>query len=211
MKLTGHSLSCKRGESLIFSEINFSINSGSICFVKGSNGSGKSTLIRLLVGFLKSETGYITLDDQDITNDREIRAENFLYLGHENVLKPQLTVIEQILLWQGVSQNTYNFESDPMKVHSILKKKLYQCSEGQRRRVALTRLSIEKKRFWFLDEPTVSLDDNNVQLFKESLKDHCDNGGSAFIATHDNIGINPSFEILLSMKKSSTEQNDPFI
>ena len=211
MKLTGHSLSFKRGESLIFSEINFSINSGSICFVKGANGSGKSTLMRLLVGFLKSETGSINLDNQDITNNREIRAENFLYLGHENVIKPQLTVIEQILFWQGISQNTYDFESDPMKVSSILRKKLYQCSEGQRRRVALSRLSIEKKRFWFLDEPTVSLDDSNIQLFKESLKDHCNNGGSALIATHDNIGIKPSFEIRLTIKKSLTEQNDPFL
>ena len=77
--------------------------------------------------------------------------------------------------------------------------------------MALTRLSIEKKRFWFLDEPTASLDDNNIQLFKESLKNHCNNGGSAFIATHDNIGIKPSFEILLSIQKSLTEQNDPFI
>ncbi|MED5531837.1 MAG: ATP-binding cassette domain-containing protein, partial [Pseudomonadota bacterium] len=74
MTLTGHSLACKRGENLIFSEINFSVIPGSMCFVKGPNGSGKSTLLRLLAGLLGTAEGRLTLDEIDITNDREIRA-----------------------------------------------------------------------------------------------------------------------------------------
>ena len=211
MTLTGQSLACKRGENLIFSKINFSVIPGSICFVKGPNGSGKSTLLRLLAGLLGTAEGHLTLDKIDITNDREIRAEKFLYLGHQNVLKQHVTVKEQISFWQGITKKCYDFETDPMNVQPILNKKLHQCSEGQSRRVALVRLAIEMKKLWLLDEPTASLDTVNVQLFKRILKDHCNNGGSAVIATHDNIGIKPSSDIHLSLDKSSLQQNDPFI
>ena len=211
MTLTGHSLACQRSENLIFSEIDFSIEAGNICLVKGPNGSGKTTLLRLLAGFLKVEIGHLIYNDKDITNDREIRAEYFLYLGHQNALKNQLTVEDQILFWQVVSNNEYDFNNDPMEIHSILDKRLYECSEGQRRRIALTRLVIENKKFWLLDEPTVSLDTKNMQLFKDTLRIHCDNGGSAMIATHDSIGIESSAEIHLSLDKSLLKQNDPFI
>ena len=211
MILTGTSLACKRGENLVFSEIDFEIDKGTTCFIKGPNGSGKSTLLRLIAGFLRAEAGYLILDKIDITNNREIRTENFLYLGHQNVLKNHLTVMQQILFWQGIFKKNYNFEFDPMNIHMILNKKLYQCSEGQRRRVALARLNIEMKKFWLLDEPTSSLDNNNVKLFKKNLRNHCEMGGSAIIATHDKIDIKPSFEIHLSLERSLLKKNDPFI
>ncbi len=211
MTLTGHSLACKRGENLIFSEINFSLILGEVCFVKGPNGSGKSTLLRLLAGLLSIEKGYLTLNKLDITDNKEIRAEKFLYLGHHNALKQHLTVMEQISFWQRITKKCYDFESDPMNIGSILNKKVHQCSEGQSRRVALARLTIEMKTFWLLDEPTASLDIESVKLFKDVLKNHCDKGGSAVIATHDNIGIKPISEIFLSLDKSLLQQNDPFI
>lgn len=211
MILTGTSLACKRGENLVFSEIDFEIDKGKTCFIKGPNGSGKSTLLRLIAGFLRAEAGYLILDKIDITNNREIRTENFLYLGHQNVLKNHLTVMQQILFWQGIFKKNYNFEFDPMNINMILNKKLYQCSEGQRRRVALARLNIEIKKFWLLDEPTSSLDNNNIKLFKKILKDHCEKGGSAIIATHDELDIKSSFEIHLSLERSLLKKNDPFI
>ena len=211
MTLTGHSLACKRGDSLIFSDMNFSIIPGAICFVKGPNGSGKSTLLRLLAGFLSTEAGYLTLNKKDITHDKEVRAERFLYLGHQNALKPHLTVLQQISFWQGITKKFYDLESDPMNLQSILGKKLHRCSEGQCRRVALSRLTIEMKKFWLLDEPTASLDAINIQLFKDVLQNHCNNGGAAIIATHDNLGIKPSSEIYPCLDNSLLNNNDPFI
>ena len=100
MNLIGQSLACKRGENLILSGIDFSVNAGEVCFVKGPNGSGKSTFLRLLAGFLKVEKGSLFLDKENITDDREARVENFLYLGHQNVIKGHLTVMEQITFWE---------------------------------------------------------------------------------------------------------------
>ncbi|MFL2790320.1 MAG: heme ABC exporter ATP-binding protein CcmA [Paracoccaceae bacterium] len=212
MNLTGQSLACKRGENLILSGIDFSINTGEFCFVKGPNGSGKSSFLRLLAGFLKVEIGSLYLNKENITDNREARVDNFLYLGHQNVLKSHLTVIEQITFWELASNKLYDFSCDPMNIKIILKKKIHECSEGQRRRVALARLVIEKnKNIWLLDEPTVSLDENNVKIFKGILIEHYKNGGLAFIATHDNLGMKPDLEINLGAKKYLPLKPDPFL
>ena len=211
MYLIGQSLACKRGENLILSGIDFSVNAGELCFVKGPNGSGKSTFLRLLAGFLKVEKGSLFLDKKNITDDREARVGNFLYLGHQNVIKSHLTVMEQITFWELASKKLYNLSSDVLNIKLILSKKIHQCSEGQRRRIALVRLVLEKKNIWLLDEPTVSLDENNVKIFKGILIEHYKNGGLAFIATHDNLGMKPDLEINLGAKKYLPLKPDPFL
>ena len=77
MFLTGSSLSCKREGKLIFSKLSFKIKSGELCFIKGPNGSGKSTLLRLLAGFIKVQTGKITLNKINITNKLDEIYNNF--------------------------------------------------------------------------------------------------------------------------------------
>ena len=135
MHLIGSSLSCKREGKLIFSELSFKVSSGEICFIKGPNGSGKSTLLRLLAGFIKVSSGEITLDNKKITNKNDVIYENFFYLGHNNPLKNYLTVKQQIDFWEGISQIKYNLELDSFNLKRIMNRKIYECSEGQKKRL----------------------------------------------------------------------------
>jgi heme exporter protein A len=60
-------------------------------------------------------------------------------------------------------------------------------SQGQRQRLSLCRLLIEKAPLWLLDEPAAALDDAGSALLKELLQAHSSAGGAALIASHDDI------------------------
>ena len=59
---SGVSLSAKRGEKLVFSNLEFNLISGDALLLKGSNGFGKSTLLRLMAGLGHPQSGYLLVE-----------------------------------------------------------------------------------------------------------------------------------------------------
>ena len=210
MLLIGSSLSCKIEGKLIFSELSFKIKSGELCFIKGPNGSGKSTLLRLLAGFIKVDRGKISLNNINITNKLDIIYNNFFYLGHNNTLKNYLTVKQQIDFWEGLSQKKYNLDLDSFNLKKILDRKIYECSEGQKRRIGLSRLTIDDKKIWLLDEPTNSLDIENIEILRKHLQLHQKRGGVAMIASHEAFILKPDKDIIMTLETPINLQKDPF-
>ena len=210
MHLIGSSLSCKREGKLIFSELSFKVSSGEICLIKGPNGSGKSTLLRLLAGFLKVNSGEITLDNKKITNKNDVIYENFFYLGHNNPLKSYLTVKQQFDFWEGITQKKYDLEIDSFNLKKIMDLKIYECSDGQKKRIGLSRLTIDDKKIWLLDEPTNSLDIDNIEILKKHLKLHQKKAGLAMIASHENFIFRPYKNIKLTLETPKNLEKDPF-
>ena len=62
-------------------------------------------------------------------------------------------------------------------------------SAGQKRRLSLARLLVTSRPLWCLDEPTVSLDVENVARFARAVEGHLAQGGGAIIATHIDLGL----------------------
>jgi heme exporter protein A len=62
-------------------------------------------------------------------------------------------------------------------------------SAGQKRRLSLARLLVTGRPVWCLDEPTVSLDVENVARFARAVEGHIAAGGAAVIATHIDLGL----------------------
>ena len=210
MHLIGSSLSCKREGKLIFSELSFKVSSGEICLIKGPNGSGKSTLLRLLAGFIKVSSGEITLDNEKITNKNDTIYENFFYLGHSNPLKNYLTVKQQIDFWEGITQKKYNLEVDSFNLKKIMNRKIYECSDGQKKRLGLSRLTIDDKKVWLLDEPTNSLDIENIEILRKHLQLHQKKGGVAIIASHEAFILKPDQDIIMTLESPINLEKDPF-
>jgi heme exporter protein A len=62
-------------------------------------------------------------------------------------------------------------------------------SQGQKRRVALARLLVNRASLWILDEPFTALDVAAVQLLQEVIRRHIDNGGLAVVTTHQAVAM----------------------
>src|SRR5450631_2032748 len=96
MRLLGSDLACFRGGRQVFAGLSFTVGAGEALVVLGPNGVGKSSLLRLLAGLVARSGGALSLEggDPELTI-----AEQAHYLGHQDALKPSLTVAENLGFW----------------------------------------------------------------------------------------------------------------
>ena len=71
-------------------------------------------------------------------------------------------------------------------------------SQGQRRRLALSRLVAVKRSIWLLDEPTVGLDQSALSDLTREMQAHLKSGGMIIAATHGALGIKGSKQLDLA-------------
>lgn len=196
-------LSIIRGDLLLFKNLSFEINAGELLFVKGKNGSGKSTLLRTLLGLITPDEGQILWNKENI-NNLSI-GEFMFYLGHQNGIKEEFSPRENLNFFWNFNDNTDNENNsennknkdiilDALKAFSIEKKHNIPCkylSQGQKRRVALSRLVLENRPIWILDEPFVALDTLAVEKLSNLIAEHINkNNGIVILTSHQDVKIN---------------------
>lgn len=194
MRLEIERLACRRGGRTVFREVNFAIGDGDAALLRGPNGVGKSTLLRVLAGMIPAAAGAIRIDGKDLVRDAGALQERVAYAGHLDAIKPALTVRQNVSVWAGIF-GTGEARVDPaldfFGLAHIPDRPAAQCSAGQKRRLGLARLMVVDRPLWLLDEPTVSLDTESAGLVADLVKGHCAGGGSAMIATHIDLALDP--------------------
>ena len=186
-------ISCIRGNKLLFKNLNFKINNKELLVIKGANGSGKTTLLKILSGLLKPISGSIIINKKNINILKDEYFKYFEYIGHENAIKTALTVRENLNFYLKIKKNltTKNFEKaiKIFNLKNLLDIKVENLSSGEKRRVSLSRLILSNSKIWFLDEPTNGLDKINTVNFFKILKQHLQLNGLAIVASHDDVKI----------------------
>lgn len=189
--LTLDQLAFERDQRVLFSEMNLVLQAGECLQVRGSNGSGKSTLLRLLAGLLELQTGQILWQGKSIVRERHDYHQAIHYLGHQNGIKPNLSVQENLYLSSTLTKKTTTADRlaiiQQVGLKYLANKLAAQLSAGQLRRLALARLLLSPSTLWILDEPTTALDTEGQQLLTTQLNLHLANGGLAVIATHQDL------------------------
>ena len=189
----GHGLACRRGERLVFTGLSFRIAGGEVLLLRGPNGSGKSSLLRCMAGLLTPVAGTQTWDDKPIALDLDAHRGRLRYLGHQDAVKPALTVLENLALWQqlhGVRDSAAIRRAvAALGLDGLSALPARLLSAGQRRRVALARLLAAPAPLWLLDEPTTTLDDEGIERFARMVGGHCDGGGLVVLSSHGDPGL----------------------
>jgi heme exporter protein A len=191
LSLAADSLTCIRGERVLFRSLSFSVEAGNALSLEGPNGAGKTSLLRMTAGFIAPVAGTIRLRSggEDIA-DAEQRGKYIGWLGHLDGIKPQLTVGEQL----AFTTRLYGGEVTKDAVERFGLARLLDLpgqylSAGQKRRLALARLTLMGRPVWLLDEPLAALDIAGKALVARTVTAHCEQGGIVVAATHEPLGI----------------------
>jgi len=216
MRLKAANLACVRGGRTVFSGLNFSLGGGQAMAVTGTNGAGKTTLLRLLAGLLRPVQGAVVLTGGD--GDATL-AEQAHYLGHQDALKPALTVDENLNFWArylgGISAGPAKSASRATNPAESLSTSLATwgllplralpaayLSAGQRRRLSMCRLTAIRRPIWLLDEPTAALDAAAQAILGKVMAAHLANGGIIVAATHGPLPIAAAVELPLLAERT---------
>jgi heme exporter protein A len=178
---------------MLFRDLGFAVSSGQILALEGPNGAGKTSLLRAIAGFLEPREGTIriALQGGDYIDGNEERARYIGWLGHQDGAKPQMTPLEVL----GFHTHFYGCTSDvgaALKTVGLARVRelpVQFLSAGQKRRLALARLSLSERPIWLLDEPLAALDAAGKSLVNEMIATHCRAGGLAVAATHEPLGL----------------------
>jgi heme exporter protein A len=197
-------LSLWRGERMLFRGLTFSLRAGEVLALEGPNGSGKTSLLRAIAGFLEPRAGTIRLrtNDGGEASNHDERGAFVGWLGHHDGARSQLTAREALGFFVRFYGSGANIETALASVGLARVRDLpvQYLSAGQKRRLALARLSLSARPLWLLDEPLAALDLAGKGLATALIASHCKAGGLAIAATHEPLGLDCA---TLALKDSS--------
>lgn len=178
--LSAHDLACRRGDRLLFRRLSFALESGAACHVTGANGAGKTTLIRAVAGLTTPYAG-------------EVRRTGALALLDERTgLDPDLPLGRALTFWAKIDAGeplALERCCDRLALGNLLDVPVRYLSTGQKKRAALARVLGQAAPVWLLDEPLSGLDTASQALVSALVREHCDGGGIALIASHQPLDV----------------------
>ena len=180
MKLQAKNLTKKYQGKAVVDQLNITLNPGEILGLLGPNGAGKTTFFYMIAGLIRSDSGKILIDEEDVTDKTvSVRASMGLaYLPQEPSVFGRLTVEENILAAleqrKDINKEQKKRELEKLveefQLKKFLKTKSIKLSGGERRRVEIARSLSSSPSFILLDEPFAGIDPKAVSELKETLK-----------------------------------------
>ena len=180
MKLQAKNLTKKYQGKAVVDQLNVTLKTGEILGLLGPNGAGKTTFFYMIAGLIRSDSGKILIDEEDVTDKTvSVRASMGLaYLPQEPSVFGRLTVEENILAAleqrRDINKEQKKRELEKLveefQLTKFLKTKSIKLSGGERRRVEIARSLSSNPSFILLDEPFAGIDPKAVSELKETLK-----------------------------------------
>ena len=175
--------------------VDFSLNKGEIHALMGENGAGKSTLIKVLTGVYGKDGGTISLQGKgevQIHSPQDAQRLGISTVYQEITLCPNLTVAENMFIGRTQGSLT-NWKEINEEAALLLKKldipakatqQLANCSIAVQQMVAIARAVDMDCKVLILDEPTSSLDEQEVEKLFGLMRDLKAMGVGIIFVTH---------------------------
>lgn len=194
LKNVSFKFSSKNKTSFNIENFSLEIEDGTFTTLLGPSGCGKTTLLRLIAGFLKPDSGEISIDNK-IINEKEPYEREIAFVFQDYALFPHLTVEKNLLYGLNNLKEKISKQDSQALVHQVarllaleglLDRYPHQISGGQQQRVALGRSLVLKPKILLMDEPLSSLDAKLRIQVREELREIQQNLGITTIyVTHD--------------------------
>lgn len=178
--------------------ISITVQEGDFLAVLGPNGSGKSTLLKILLGLLKPTTGEVKLFGKDTKHFRQQEWIGYVSQKSNSFNSGFPATVEEVVRG-GLVKKAGLFHRLPKsadrEVERVLRsvgmeqfrdRLIGELSGGQQQRVFIARALVSRPKVLILDEPTVGVDQQNVQAFYDMLdRLNREEGITLILVTHD--------------------------
>ena len=178
------------------SNVDFTLRKGEIHALMGENGAGKSTLIKVLTGVYEKDAGSIEIEgvpgEAHIHSPQQAQNIGISTVYQEITLCPNLTVAENMFIgrtndklvhWKDYEKRATEI-LDNLGIPARAKQELSRCSLAVQQMVAIARAVDMNCKVLILDEPTSSLDDKEVAMLFQLMRDLRGRGVGIIFVTH---------------------------
>ena len=176
------------------SDINFTLEQGTLSSLVGPSGCGKTTMLKILAGFLEPTGGRVLIDGRDVT-DLPVQKRGTAMVFQNYALWPHMTVFDNVAY--GLRLKKQSREEIETRVTELLDvveidrdaartRHPAELSGGQQQRVALARALVVEPDILLMDEPLSNLDAKVRQRLRIEIREIQQRlGVTAVYVTHD--------------------------
>jgi ATP-binding cassette subfamily F protein uup len=168
------------GDELLIRNFSYTFKKGDRIGIVGRNGSGKTTLLNMLTGKLAPDTGTVVLGET--IRFGHYRQENADFAVGKKVIEVVKDVAEFVALNDGSTISAEQFLQHFLFPPPVQYTPVEKLSGGERRRLQLVRVLLERPNFLILDEPTNDLDIYTMNALENYLLGF---GGILLVVSHD--------------------------
>ncbi|WP_337514507.1 ABC-F family ATP-binding cassette domain-containing protein [Dialister succinatiphilus] len=176
------------GSHILFKDLTIHIKKGETVGLIGPNGAGKTTILKMITGEKKPDTGFIQLGNN---------VKMGYYSQEQERLHPKLTVLDEV-------RDTFNFgEKEARNILGMFLfrgddvfKTVGMLSGGEKARLSLLCLFLEKPNFLILDEPTNHLDIPAREIMEDAIEAF---GGTCLVVSHDRYFLDKVADRILEL------------
>ncbi|KPF49090.1 hypothetical protein IP87_18790 [beta proteobacterium AAP121] len=204
--LAGH-----RGERALFADLTLALPPGSVTWLRGRNGRGKTSLLRLLAGLSSPAAGLVLINGRSLRDAGAAWRQQLVYIGHQNALKDDLSVVESLRFLaqlHGVSADDTALQQALQRMGIAHRRHapVRTLSQGQRRRVALSRLLLHAhSALWLLDEPFDALDVEGIDALNTVIAQHACSGGCVLLTSHQPLTLEHPAPTVLNLDTAAPD------
>lgn len=185
--LTVENLNQAYGGSHILRGLSFEVRTGEVTTLLGRNGVGKTTLLKSLMGLVKTKSGSITFDGQDITHlppHERVKA-GIGYVPQGREIFPRLTVEENLLMGLATKPGGTKIPQRIFDMFPVLKQMMHRrggdLSGGQQQQLAIGRALAMGPKLLILDEPTEGIQPSIIKDIERAIRALAETGEMAIL------------------------------
>ena len=183
------------GRTEVIHGVSLEVPDDGVVAVMGHNGAGKTTLLRAAVGLVKTTSGKILFDGEDISSLRpsgRVRR-GIAYVPQGQQSFPQLTTAENLQVVADGRKRGKELVDEMLDLFPALKDLLTRraglLSGGQRQQLAIARALITQPKMLILDEPTEGIQPSVVAEIEQTITSLTERGGLGVLLVEQHIGF----------------------
>lgn len=185
------------GNKKVLTNLSLSIEAVEFVAITGKSGKGKSTILNILGLLETTDSGKMIVDGMENIKPNSGRSmkvirekisylfQNFALVDEEKVNYNLKLALKYVKISKKGKNEKIKNALISVGLDGYEKRKIYELSGGEQQRVAIARIILKPSKIVLADEPTGSLDEENVKIVLGLLRELNKDGKTVIIVTHD--------------------------